>query len=582
MREAHLEEEVEEEDADHGSLWGYYTCLRDHRGFRLLFLASVVDNLGAWLSYVSLLGMVERFSGGSGLALSAVVLIRFLPALLLGPVVGVVADRCNRVRTMVVASLADAALVAALALVRRPEQAWLLYVLLAAQFTGIAFYDPARHALIPLTVPKRQLSLATTIDSFAWSLTGAVGASIGGVIASRLGNSTCFLLDGATYLVAAWCAAQLPLGLGQPGATASASAAAAAGGDGALRKSRGGLDNIRSADPAATEAELADVRGGGRGGAAGHDPQGGRPSDAWVAVDVGKTNGGAPGASGGKGAAWLLEDQREILAATPDSGKAAEGPGTAWPGDKPPSVLWGAAADALAGGLGAAAEGWRFMAARGNRGVAGIVCIKACGSLAWGAVDLLNVRFSEMPSLQSLGDQSTTLGLIFATVGLGCFLGPIGMNRAVAPRRLPLMVGVAASFAFVAAGFGMMLAGYTQGIGWVLAATFVRSIGSSTLWVYSTLLLQLTVPNSLLGRMSALDMAFFTLAEMASSLLAGAAFDLLHASLFEVVAAFTAVAVAMAVAWAGLAAAYVRRLRAGDGGVGGQYLPVARHEPEDG
>ena len=67
---------------------------RDHRGFRLLFLASVVDNLGAWLSYVSLLGMVERFSGGSGLALSAVVLIRFLPALLLGPVAGVVADRC--------------------------------------------------------------------------------------------------------------------------------------------------------------------------------------------------------------------------------------------------------------------------------------------------------------------------------------------------------------------------------------------------------------------------------------------------------------------------------------------------------
>lgn len=303
MREAHLEEEVEEEDADHGSLWGYYTCLRDHRGFRLLFLASVVDNLGAWLSYVSLLGMVERFSGGSGLALSAVVLIRFLPALLLGPVVGVVADRCNRVRTMVVASLADAALVAALALVRRPEQAWLLYVLLAAQFTGIAFYDPARHALIPLTVPKRQLSLATTIDSFAWSLTGAVGASIGGVIASRLGNSTCFLLDGATYLVAAWCAAQLPLGLGQPGATASASAAA-----------------------------------------------------------------------------------------------AAEGPGTAWPGDKPPSVLWGAAADALAGGLGAAAEGWRFMAARGNRGVAGIVCIKACGSLAWGAVDLLNVRRAPPPA----------------------------------------------------------------------------------------------------------------------------------------------------------------------------------------
>jgi hypothetical protein len=63
--------------------------------------------------------------------------------------------------------------------------------------------------------------------------------------------------------------------------------------------------------------------------------------------------------------------------------------------------------------------------------------------------------------------------------------------------------------------------------------------------------------------------------------MAGAAFDLLHASLFAVAAAFTAVAVAMAVAWAALAAAYVRRLRASGGG-GRQYLPVARHEPEDG
>ena len=210
--------------------------------------------------------------------------------------------------------------------------------------------------------------------------------------------------DGATYLVAAWCATQLPHGLGDPGTTAAAVAAAAADvHSGALRKSRSGLDDFRSAGVAATETELADVRGGGRRGAGGHDPQGGRPSDAWVGVGVvGKRAGGASGTSGAKGAAWLHEDQREILPATPDSGKAAEGPAAAWPGDEMPSGMWGAAAGALAGGLGAVGEGWRFVAARGNRGVAGIVCIKACGSLAWGAVDLLNVRRGPRPSARLL------------------------------------------------------------------------------------------------------------------------------------------------------------------------------------
>lgn len=46
-----------------------------------------------WLSYVATLELASELSGGSGLALSAVVLIRFLPSLLLAPVCGVVADR---------------------------------------------------------------------------------------------------------------------------------------------------------------------------------------------------------------------------------------------------------------------------------------------------------------------------------------------------------------------------------------------------------------------------------------------------------------------------------------------------------
>jgi hypothetical protein len=102
--------------------------------------------------------------------------------------------RVNRVRVLVAAALADAAVVGFLALVRQPSQVPLLYALLTLQFTAAAFYDPARKALVPVLVPAADLHLATTIDSFAWSITGAVGASLGGLLASKLGKPTCFLI----------------------------------------------------------------------------------------------------------------------------------------------------------------------------------------------------------------------------------------------------------------------------------------------------------------------------------------------------------------------------------------------------
>ena len=80
-----------------------------------------------------------------------------------------------------------------------------MYVLLFLQFASSTFYDPARRALEPLLVPKRQLHLATTLDTFAWSVTVAVGSSLGGAVVSKLGTTICFLLDSCTFVCAAVC-----------------------------------------------------------------------------------------------------------------------------------------------------------------------------------------------------------------------------------------------------------------------------------------------------------------------------------------------------------------------------------------
>ena len=67
----------------------------------------------------------------------------------------------------------------------------------------------------------------------------------------------------------------------------------------------------------------------------------------------------------------------------------------------------------------------------------------------------------------------------------------------------------------VVGAYGLLFVGYllmvlAPDIFLVLLSTAVRSCGSAVVWVYSTLLLQIRVPNHMLGRMMAVEMASFT------------------------------------------------------------------------
>ena len=54
--------------------------------------------------------------------------------------------------------------------------------------------------------------------------------------------------------------------------------------------------------------------------------------------------------------------------------------------------------------------------------------------MVWTSADVLIVSFAEEPAMQSLGDAATTLGLLFAAIGVGCFVGPIFGNM-MTPSR---------------------------------------------------------------------------------------------------------------------------------------------------
>lgn len=178
---------------------GYLELLRRNRNFRQLWLGQVVSQLGDWLDTIALYTIVLRLTG-SGRAIGLVLVARFLPTFIIGPLSGVVADRFSRRAVMIVSDLLRAAVVLGFLFVRTREHLWLVYVLTVLQLTFSTFFEPAKSAVIPSIVTERELIPANAISSATWSAMLTLGAAIGGEITGWLGTDGAFILDSLTYL----------------------------------------------------------------------------------------------------------------------------------------------------------------------------------------------------------------------------------------------------------------------------------------------------------------------------------------------------------------------------------------------
>jgi MFS family permease len=181
---------------------GYVELLRRRRDFRLLWLGQVISQLGDWFDTIALFTLVLRLTG-SGRAVGLVLVARFLPSVVLGPLSGVVADRFNRRHIMIASDVARAAVVLGFLLVRSPGQVWLVYVLTVLQLGFSAFFEPARSAAIPSVVGGRELVTANSISSVTWSAMLTLGAAVGGPVTGWFGTDAAFVIDSLTYVASA-------------------------------------------------------------------------------------------------------------------------------------------------------------------------------------------------------------------------------------------------------------------------------------------------------------------------------------------------------------------------------------------
>jgi MFS family permease len=132
--------------------------------FRGLWLAGTLSSFGDWLALLattSLAAVLAQDQLGAYLAVSGVFILRILPALVLGPFAGVVADRLDRRWTMIIGDLIRGTLFVTIPLVGTLW--WMYLAIVLSECVGL-FWNPAKDATVPNLVPRGRLELANQLN----------------------------------------------------------------------------------------------------------------------------------------------------------------------------------------------------------------------------------------------------------------------------------------------------------------------------------------------------------------------------------------------------------------------------------
>jgi len=180
-----------------------------NRNFFLLWQGQAISRVGDQLFLVAILFFVKHATDSASLV-ALLQIASTLPAILLGPIGGTVADRYSR-RTIIIVNDVVSGLVVLLPVVIvliAPEaiDLALVMILAAALVLGIfeAFFTPAISASVPDLVPKERVATANSLIQLSVQLALFVGQGLGGVLFRLLGAPVLFLIDGLTYLFAAF------------------------------------------------------------------------------------------------------------------------------------------------------------------------------------------------------------------------------------------------------------------------------------------------------------------------------------------------------------------------------------------
>ena len=173
--------------------------------FRRLWQSMALSSLGDWLGLLATTAMAQKLSQGNystaNFAIAGVFIARLLPSVFLGPIAGVIADKFDRRKLMVIADILRGGLYISIAVYQ--NYYWLYAATILVECITL-FWSPAKEASVPNLVPKEKLEAANQVSLLAAYGTAPIAAGLFSILALISGALTAVFpfLNGNTTDVA--------------------------------------------------------------------------------------------------------------------------------------------------------------------------------------------------------------------------------------------------------------------------------------------------------------------------------------------------------------------------------------------
>jgi MFS family permease len=182
--------------------------LRSNRNYRYTWIGQIVSEAGDHFNNVAVLSLAVAETH-KGAVIAGLMLSRAIPAVLVGPLAGVLLDRFDRQRIMIASDLIRGVIAIGFILAISFQQVWLLYLLSASLMVASPFFTSGRSAILPAIASEDELHTANSLTQTTGWLTLALGAFLGGTAVTKFGYQIAFIFNSLSFFISAFCIANL-------------------------------------------------------------------------------------------------------------------------------------------------------------------------------------------------------------------------------------------------------------------------------------------------------------------------------------------------------------------------------------
>src|SRR6185312_5570606 len=187
---------------------GFFQLLKQNRNYRYMWTGQIVSEIGDHFNNIAVFSLALADTK-SGMVVTGIMLSRAIPAVMAGPLAGVVLDRMDRKRVMMSSDLIRAVMALGFILTLDHKNTSLLYVFSALLMLASPFFTSGRSSILPVIANREEIHTANSVSQTTGWMTLTIGTLLGGTSVMQFGYEWAFVFNSLSFLVSAACISRL-------------------------------------------------------------------------------------------------------------------------------------------------------------------------------------------------------------------------------------------------------------------------------------------------------------------------------------------------------------------------------------